>query len=56
MAGGGGKGTDIKEKRTFFNFYFILLLKVPTAIKLRGGGAKALMALPLREELLLRLP
>ena len=43
--GGGVKGRAIKEKELFFGTLF------PTAIKLEGGG-KALMARPLKEELL----
>ena len=42
---GGGKGLAIKEKRSFF----------PTAnfrlpLRTRGGGVKALLALPLKKE------
>ena len=46
----GAKGLPLR--RNFFgggtSFY---CWKVPTAIKLQGGGGKALMALPLRKEL-----
>ena len=48
LGGDGGKGRTIKEKRTFKNLFFSAA-KVPTAIKLEGGGVKALIALPLKK-------
>ena len=40
--GGGLQGCAIKEKRTFFILFVVLI-----AIKLEGGGVKALMTLRL---------
>ena len=37
-------GVPLREKRTYFSDG-----EVPTAIKLEGGGVKALMALPLKK-------
>ena len=56
LRGAGGKGRAIKEKKLFKNF-LRTKKKVPMAIKLEGRGSKALIALPLVEELLVfRLP
>ena len=52
--GGGVKDRAIKEKNNFFLTFISQSSNVPTAIKLEGGG-EALIARPLREELL-RLP
>ena len=44
--GWGNKGPAIKAKRAFKKNYFRLPFEVPTAVKLYGGGVKALMARP----------
>ena len=46
-----------KLSESVFGYFKTKKKRVPMAIKLEGGGGKALMALPLVEELLfLRLP
>ena len=51
--GGGCKGPALKKKITFLKTFFCIKKKVPTAIRLEGGGgiSKTLMALPLRNDL-----
>ena len=48
-----GKGPAIKEERTFF---WTWEKKILWPLSPRGGGGKALMARPLREEIFLPLP
>ena len=55
LRGGGVKGRAIKEKERFWNLFFHLS-NFPTTIKLEGGGGKALMARPLRQELFYGFP
>ena len=49
------KGLPIR-KNNFSHDFFKFVEKVPTAIKLKGGGEEAIMALPLRKELFCGFP
>ena len=51
--GGGGGGLAIKEKNTFFITFFSKVSRYQRPLSSRGGGGKALMARPLREEFFL---
>ena len=48
--GGGGKGLAFKKKKKNLGLpFFSLLRKFRLTLSSRGGGGKALMALPLRK-------
>ena len=59
LRGGGGIGPSHSEKNNFFWNFFqrsnVQTFQRPLSSR-GGGGGKALMARPLREELFLRLP
>ena len=38
--GGGGKALAIKKKKLFLECFFLFVEKIPTAIKLEGGGVR----------------